>query len=131
MPYIDQDARDRLESNHFHPRTPGELTYLITQSMLNSTGGHADLKAEIHKHVSHYIGVFGHSFGTYNAIMGSLCCAHEEYRRRGGWCATTFKPLKLPEWRLRPVLDYSVEFYDSVVAPYEEKKIDENGDVYA
>lgn len=129
MPYILQEDKDRLNKGG-NPWTPGELTYLITKEMLDAQGGHGPLKAGIRTHVHSYIEGQGHSFATYSAVMGCLCCAHEEYRRRGGWGAVTGAPLDLPQWPLRVALDYSVEFYDYVIAPYEDRKIRENGDVF-
>jgi len=64
MPYIDQDARDRLIAGAL-PDTEGELNYALTMLVLD------------------YVKRHGASYSTYNAVIGVLQCAqYELYRRR-------------------------------------------------
>lgn len=65
MPYITQEARDRLEVTGI-PKTVGELNYILTATInefLAPDPGYAD----------------------FNAVMGTLECVKQElYRRRIG-----------------------------------------------
>lgn len=79
MPYINQDARDAIDSGEI-PVTAGELNYLLTVTVLE------------------YIAFNGKSYSSFNDAIGALeACKLELYRRH--------------------------------VAPYEDEKIAENGDV--
>ncbi len=67
MPYVNEEARGRLEFEgcYQHPRTAGELNYLIT------------------KLVDKYVKEKGINYQSYNDVMGALeGCKLELYRRR-------------------------------------------------
>jgi hypothetical protein len=63
MPYITQQARDKLDAGTRPPATPGELNYKITQILLDFVGNYAD-------------------YARYNAVIGVLRCAELELYRR-------------------------------------------------
>lgn len=64
MPYIDQEARNRLVAGG-SPETVGELNYFVTVLLLD------------------YLWRKGWSYTTYNEVVGVLECAKlEMYRRR-------------------------------------------------
>lgn len=63
MPYIDQDARERMEL-FLRPATVGELNYVITTECLTFLKGTKK------------------SYADYNAIIGVLECAKLEMYRR-------------------------------------------------
>jgi hypothetical protein len=79
MPYIKQE--DRIPVAEVHPINAGELNYAITKLCIG------------------YLGRMSPNYGVYNAIVGALECAKQEFYRRS-------------------------------LVPYEDKKIEENGDVY-
>jgi len=79
MPYITQDARNRI--NNMGPANPGELNYLITVLLID------------------YLHKMGKNYQNINDVLGALEGA-------------------------------KLEFYRRVASPYEDKKIQENGDVY-
>ena len=81
MPYIDFEAKIRLNDSDVTPETPGELNYLLTQLCRM------------------YIEAHGMKYQHINDVLGALEGA-------------------------------KLEFYRRVAAPYEDKKIQENGDVY-
>lgn len=89
MPYIEEDARTRLNTavqpllDELRKNTPteGELNYLVCTL------------------VKGYIASHGDSYATFNAAIGCLECAR-------------------------------LEIYRRLVAPYEDKKIELNGDVF-
>lgn len=67
MPYIDGEHRKLFEyqGNYQHPRTAGELNYLITMM------------------VDKYVKEKGVNYQSYNDVMGALeGCKLELYRRR-------------------------------------------------
>jgi hypothetical protein len=63
MPYIDQEARERIEDTG-HLYTPGELNYAITKLLLHYASQHLD------------------GYTTYNDILGALEGAKLEFYRR-------------------------------------------------
>lgn len=80
MPYISQEARERLAKPYEHPQTPGELNFFF--SMLSKE----------------YLGEKP-NYQRFNDVIGAL------------------EGCKL-------------EIYARLVRPYEDKKIEEHGDVY-
>lgn len=63
MPYINQDARDAIDSGEI-PVTAGELNYLLTVTVLE------------------YIAFNGKSYSSFNDAIGALeACKLELYRR--------------------------------------------------
>ena len=84
MPYIKREERNDITVSApfaFYRSKPGNLNYLFTLSILA------------------YLAANGHSYHTFNDILGALEGAKQEFYRR-------------------------------VAVPYEERKIQENGDVY-
>lgn len=60
-------------------------------------------------------------YATFNDIIGALECSMMEYYRRKPDADSTL-------WEI--MNDVKREFYAKTVAPYEDKKIEEHGDVY-
>jgi hypothetical protein len=85
MPYIDSWTRKELSvhpsASPREPRTPGELNYVITRSLVN------------------YYDSSNFDYQVINDIIGALESA-------------------------------KLEFYRRVAAPYEDRKREQNGDVY-
>lgn len=63
-------------------------------------------------------------YATFNDIVGALECAYMEYQRRRGNMAPT-EEIYLAVQRVKWA------YYDTIVAPYEDKKAKEHGDIYA
>lgn len=91
----------------------GDLTYLISLALIDGSTVYADVK----RHVDDYISLNGVSYTTLNGVVGSCMCAGIEHMRR---TSTASVPLET----------YLKDFYREVVAPYEDIKIRENGDIY-
>jgi hypothetical protein len=88
MPYIPREIKMELkELKAVPPSNAGELTYLITENILDYLAQRRKETGIINK------------FEEYNSVLGSLEAT-------------------------------KMEFYRRMVAPYEDKKIRENGDVY-
>ena len=81
MPYIDADARSRLDGGG-SPRTPGELNYALTRLVDDYLAEKGGLR---YRHL--------------NEVVGVMECA-------------------------------KLELYRRLAAPYEDRKIEEAGDVY-
>lgn len=112
MPYITQTARQVIADGG-PVSTAGELNYMITQSILHPfqfTKGPREL-------IENYIKYHGLSYSIANDIVGSLECARREFKRRRGI-------------NMKWLSEIADEFYDEKVAPYEDQKIQLNGDVY-
>lgn len=119
MPYLDTRRKFELV-NGAKPETPGDLTFLFTSALLGNLTGD-DLPANIREIVSWYL-PDEPRFADHAVVLGCLYCARrEDYRRRSA-----------SRYDLgRGVLSaFAVWYYDHVVAPYEDTKIAENGDVY-
>ncbi len=111
MPYIVPSRRIALD-NGDAPAAAGELNYVITKKLL----AEAPVR-EIRALVDAYVAARGLSYSVANDVVGALGCARREFKRRQ----------RIDLTFLRDIAD---RFYDGVVAPYEDKKIQENGDVY-
>ena len=86
MPYVDEEARDRLVSGG-SPESTGELNYAITRFVDDYLRRMAERDGRLR-------------YAHLNEAMGVLECA-------------------------------KLELYRRIAAPYEDGKIEENGDVYS
>lgn len=121
MPYI--KPRDRETLDVFppvrSPNTAGELNYLITKALIEEQLL-PNFSRTIQRVFGQYLTHKGISYQTVNDIVGASLCASREFNRRTGKEALFSEPL----------IHLAVYFYDAVGAPYEDKKIRDNGDVY-
>lgn len=117
MPYITQTARKAIDEGGL-VTTAGELNYVITKHFLDTSIGLATAMWNIQEEIDKYVSYRGLSYGVINDVVGVLECSRREIARRRG-----VGPLDL-------FSDLIKEFYDAVAAPYEDKKIQENGDVF-
>lgn len=116
MPYITQTARLMiLEGSPV--TTPGELNYMITGCFLNKSIGLTEVVKNIRQEIEKYVAYRGLSYAVINDVIGALECSRREIERRRG-----YGPALLD--------DIAKEFYDAVAAPYEDKKIQQNGDLF-
>jgi hypothetical protein len=127
MPYIKSDDYTRAA---VEPITPGELNYAITLQAIKVLEGHLGLiqfVLAVDKLISGYFKRVGMSYTNGNAVMGVLDCAARELNRRVppsvGWSTDVFMLYSF----LNNMRD---DLYDTRLAPYEDTKIEENGDVY-
>lgn len=123
MPYIDEAAKQRLASDGQHPETVGELTYLFSMHCINADarGDHTFLAETLKIEVGNYLLNQTVSYAVLCGVVGSLECARREHRRRrpDNWLGAGAALSEVQEW-----------FYNHTVAPYEDTKIEQNGDVY-
>jgi hypothetical protein len=129
MPYILPSRRDDLDKFDDTPQEPGELNYMLTKRMIemesleHSYGMISDMALQLETVLYEFLRVNlpkqGMRYGLINAIVGAATAAELEYQRRRGN-------------RYQAPMQLAVaSFYTKVAAPYEDQKIQENGDVYA
>lgn len=130
MPYIKPEDYARAST---FPGVPGELNYAITEKMIARLRGNLTFIA-FHRHlralVINYFDRVGMSYTNGNAVMGVLDCAAREMKRRTGRAYNpNYKGADIE--RIVHQLDLERKWvYDELIAPYEDVKIAENGDVY-
>ncbi len=117
MPYVKQEWRKFLIDGSSFPEDPGPLNFCITTSMVNHTFNEDEWFGKLEE----YVHIKGKSYTVLNEIMGVLICAWFEVRRRDYTLWTEYSD------RLEKL---AKRFYAEVIAPYENIKIKENGDVY-
>lgn len=120
MPYLTQQRKDHLNSGG-HIVTAGDLTYLLTTALLAKMPP-AELSARLSELVSSFLPE-DPRFGDFAVVLGSLDATWREWIRR------TWQGQK--DWGAAEEFDrFRRRFYERVVAPYEDTKIAQNGDVY-
>jgi len=130
MPYIKQEDYDRATDK---PETPGELNFAITIRIIEYLTvvekSNVDLFNEVTILVNEYLDRVGLSYTNGNAVMGVLSCAARELKRRmmDSPQAEADELVKRATKKLETVADI---IYAGTLAPYEDTKIEENGDVY-
>lgn len=131
MPYITQERRTSLDTTtHEIATNAGELNYLFTVRVLDarkasqfgSIGGSTieSLARDLRTEIDDYIESMGLRYQYINDVLGALTGAKLEMQRRAG--IHTFDNL---------FDNVRNKFYSEVAAPYENLKIQENGDVYS
>lgn len=117
MPYITAPAREHMRATGF-VNNPGELNYLFTMAIVNWPMG--GIRKRLKNAIAAYLTQHTLNYQTLNDILGALDGAHREYVRRQGIVATVEAAFT----------EVTEEFYQEVVAVYEDEKIKVNGDVY-
>ena len=122
MPYIEKSRRDAFHHKLVCMSTPGDLNYLCTLAILEREKDRSiDLTHVIYNLGLEYLELKGECYATYNDIIGAFTSCGLEYDRR-----SKLRRLRISE----PIKELTARFYKNMVAPYEDKKIKENGDVY-
>jgi len=117
MPYILQEDRFDLDSKEREPENAGELNYRMTQAFIKEPA--QDVPDILRKLANQYLENHGLRYQHVNDLIGAMTCALLEYQRR------TQKD------DLDVLVKYTIlELYQEIAVPYEDKKIEENGDVY-
>lgn len=131
MPYIKAEDYTRAVEA---PAVPGELNYAITLMAISRLSGGLtfhEFGDAVRALVDGYLLLSGLSYTNGNAVMGVLDCAARELRRRTG------RPSNLNYTKSADIVEIGHQLglerdrvYDTLLAPYEDLKIAENGDVY-
>lgn len=139
MPYLTADRKRQLRHDPT-PETAGDLTYLITDALLKRSSTEGLVEA-FDRFIETYLLQRPLRFERFAAVLGSLDAARREYARRnpgGTWSDSrgrlhsNYIPNSwIPASAVLHFLEaYAAHFYDEHVAPYEDDKIEQNGDVY-
>jgi hypothetical protein len=124
VPYIAPARRTKIDSGD-PPENGGELNYLITITAIKTAKDfrfyqHDTLYDALWKICNDYLDREGNAYAVYNACIGALACARIEYKRRGGSYYQV----------VNDVIGWVIDnLYASRIAPYEDRKIAENGDI--
>ena len=126
MPYIKREDYVRASDD---PKAPGELNFAITLraiEVFTNDKTVAWFTEEVDRLVERFMENNGISYTNYNAASGALVCCGMELSRRadGGPYEDTASKLRLA------ISQVFGRIYHDEVAPYEDKKIKENGDVF-
>lgn len=116
MPYIKQEDRERAVD---HPENAGELNFAITTLVVEEENLETFI-AKVEELVSDYVERKGVNHTVGNEVVGVFMCAAAEVERRG--------VNRVEHASCLIILGFN--FYYNVLAPYEDQKIKENGDVY-
>lgn len=139
MPYIAEDRRRVLTAGG-QAENVGELTYLLTRAVLDYELFEHQFRVEIDEYL--YVDREGEPrFKDYAEVLGALAATLLEYERRqlqtsfvkDGDGARDHTPADLDLGQTSILLRinrFLYEWYAEVVAPYEDLKRAEHGDVY-
>jgi len=125
MPYIPQSQREAMEKDPGLISNPGHLNYKLTKFILAKEFVDMD---DLQFNLDHYCQTFfaatTKNYQASNDIIGALNCCALEFKRRfhDGYGRDRKKVLRVLEL-------VASNFYTSTTAPYEDVKIEENGDV--
>lgn len=123
MPYIKREEYARAARL---PITAGELNYAITLNIIEHLELHfslAGFRAQVLKLCESYINRRGVNYTVMNEVLGVIACSALEAFRR---CGDTHAVERVTDM----LADVGNHIYNDMLAPYEDGKIRENGDVY-
>lgn len=125
MPYIEQGSRVDIELGVRRPSNAGELNYCFTRAIRDLEEDEA--RAALKTIIAEYLQDMGLRYQYINDIIGALeGCILEHYRQM---C----KKGQISKMSFPAIIDLidteMTYFYDHIAAPYEDVKIEENGDV--
>lgn len=126
MPYIKSDDYARAVQC---PETPGELNYAVTCKAIEVLQGRmraVQFGPMIYEMALDYLDHVGMSYANANAVMGVLECAARELTRRVRNISVSMTTKSL----CTDLEIASRMIYIDKIAPYEDQKIKENGDVF-
>jgi hypothetical protein len=122
MPYLSKKRKDELKDEKRLYTTAGDLTYGLTVLMI-AAGKDEKIELNFLSEVERFTAKRPESFAMYAVVLGSLIAAEEEFERR-------VQSSEASEDILNCLTLFRTEYYSEYVAPYEDKKIEENGDVF-
>lgn len=118
MPYILRGIRKDLDDGAA-PQEAGDLTYLLYRATLDWDGGsRADFHLVLGEEVDRFLAFRPRKYQIFAEILGSLYSTALEYERQH---EDSRKALA--------IYAFASAFYSEVIAPYEDTKIQQNGDV--
>lgn len=128
MPYLKAERKQGLD-NGLLPTTTGDLTYVFTRALLGDPN-EASLTEALEAGIDRYFARRQINYGLLCDVMGTLTCAGCEYERRSGTLINRPSDADYVRETLTSLRQFIQSFYAHVIAPYEDTKIEQNGDVY-
>jgi hypothetical protein len=126
MPYLTEQRKFDIDNDPKHPLCgAGDLTYAFTRVCLD-----ADLDYfadEIMDAIGRYM-PRQPRYENYAIVLGCLDSTRREIRRRENSMETKVKNRIDNAWYM--LTTFSDSYYKNVIAPYEDEKIEQNGDVF-
>lgn len=133
MPYIKQEDRERLLKNN-DPKTEGELNYLLTLAYMEYIKEHGEsysnygfIRTEIQL-LTNYISSI--ELKNYDKPFVELDFYENFVKIINNFFDINDVSSKTRRMVIGALINSSDELYRRKIAPYEDKKIIENGDVY-
>jgi hypothetical protein len=122
MTYLTQQRKEELADPKQMFVSPADLTYGLTVVAMSGKLG-ASFIGALDEAIARYLGKSEPRFEDFAVIMGCLSCTSREMLRRRPNSARADIIAKM-------VGTYADAFYSEHIAPYEDIKINQNGDVY-
>lgn len=135
MPYLTDDRKKWLDNEKVKLTTAGDLTYCLTVEALyfiDHAGDHtmpenaAIFADRLYIHIDRYMRRQAR-YEDYAIVLGCLDSTRRELLRRRHETRRSDTVVILAATLLEK---FSRSYYTNVVAPYEDEKIEQNGDVY-
>lgn len=124
MPYLTADRKAHLDDGAV-PVTLGDLTYRLTVRLLEHSMNFEAVEAAMREEIDHFLHGKQLSFKDYAEVLGCMVATEQEFNRQRSKIDPTI-------WTNAHILERVISrYYQSDVAPYEDRKLEQNGDVYA
>jgi hypothetical protein len=127
MPYLTDQRKHDIDTNPKQPLvTAGDLTYKLTMIALecDDSNQFSDMVLDA---IARYMPQQPR-YENYAVVLGCLDSTRREIRRRENSLTVYLKNRINHSWYMLTL--FSESYYKNVVAPYEDEKIAQNGDVF-
>jgi hypothetical protein len=128
LPYLTAGRKSQLADPKSHIVTAGDLTYLITMSAVDESQTSIDLHAIIERYLPEQP-----RYENYAIVLGCIDSARREILRRQDFLNDKARSVGWENWpELVPfyLSEFADDYYRDVIAPYEDQKIEQNGDCF-
>lgn len=119
MPYITEARRKELEVDPYASKVGGDLNYVMTALIITRA---PKTKAHFSQFFDAYWKTHEQRYATINDIGGAVLNCAMEFQRRA--------KINNYRWDCQAMAEAYVEWYNTIAGPYEDTKIQENGDVF-
>jgi len=126
LPYLTDQRKFDIDNDPKHPLVgAGDLTYVFTRTALDTPDG--EFSDALLDAIKRYM-PRQPRYENYAIVLGCLDSTRRELRRRED-SQTTARKNRINHAWYRLTL-FSESYYKNVIAPYENEKIKQNGDVF-
>lgn len=128
MPYLTQDRKNQIIAPNSKLSTAGDLTYKLTVAAMRSSSDN-DFEDRLTNVISAYLRP-SPRYEDFAIVLGCLDSTRREIKRRIPDLVRKGYTRHLVEMTCMRIELYAAAYYAEVVAPYEDLKIIQNGDVF-